>query len=54
MKNTQPPTYLLEDKKGGAIKEGCLYEEEMLKFKHPGVFLLERVLRRKGNMAYVK
>lgn len=53
VKKTIPPTYLLKDEKNEAL-EGCFYEEEMLKVKHPGVFLVEKVLRHKGNKSYVK
>ena len=53
LNKTVPSTYLLKDEKGGVI-DGCFYEEEMVKLKHPGVFFVEKVLRLKGNKSYVK
>lgn len=50
---TNPVTYLLTDAAGNSIKGG-FYEYELQKTRHPDVFLVERVLRRKGNKEYVK
>lgn len=50
---TNPTTYLLKDSKNEDI-EGGFYEEELQKVKHPDVYLVEKVLRRKGNKVYVK
>lgn len=50
---TNPSTYLLEDKENKHI-EGAFYTEELQKVKHPDVFLVEKVIRRKGNKILVK
>jgi hypothetical protein len=41
-----PAYYYLKDSNGEEIK-GTLYEQEMQKTKHPDVFLVEKVLRKK-------
>lgn len=51
--NTDPITYILEDRKNEEIK-GCVYAEELQKAKHSDVYLVERVIRRKNGQAYVK
>lgn len=51
--NTEPPTYLLKDETGADIK-GCFYYEELKKTRHPSIFLVEKVLRRKKDKVYVK
>ena len=53
IKLTNPRTYLLKDDKNEDI-QGGFYEQELQKVKHPNVYLVEKVLRRKGNKAYVK
>ena len=50
---TNPTTYILEDQQKNEI-EGGFYQEELQKVKHPDVYLVEKVLRRKGNKVYVK
>jgi Integrase core domain len=50
---TNPITYLLEDMDGKPIR-GCFYELELQRTNHPGVYLVEKVLRRKGNKLFVK
>jgi hypothetical protein len=50
---TNPTTYLLKDSKNENI-EGGFYEEELQKVKHPDVYLVEKILRKKGNKIYVK
>lgn len=50
---TNPVTYLLNDSQGNSIKGG-FYEYELQKTKHPDVFLVEKVLRKKGNKEFVK
>lgn len=50
---SKPITYLLKDAQEQSI-EGCFYTEELQKVKHPDVYLVEKVLRKKGNKAYVK
>lgn len=50
---TNPTTYILEDIKGEEI-QGGFYTEELQKVKHPDVYLVEKVLRKKDNKLYVK
>lgn len=50
---TNPTTYLLEDVFGHPIK-GCFYEHELLKTKYPHTYLVEKVLKKKGNKLFVK
>jgi hypothetical protein len=47
-----PPYYYLKDSNGEEIK-GTFYEQEMQKTKHPDVYLVEKVLRKKGDTVYV-
>lgn len=53
VKITYPVTYLLEDLQNKPIL-GCYYEEELKKTKVPDVYLVEKIIRRKGTKAYVK
>ena len=53
VQRTNPVTYLLEDYRGTSIA-GAFYEHELHRATHPDVFLVEKVLRRKGNEVYVK
>lgn len=50
---TDPVTYKLQDYLGHDI-EGGFYEEELQKTKFPNVYLVEKVLKRKGSKVYVK
>ena len=50
---TNPTTYLLEDLQGHPVSGG-FYEDELQETKQPDVFLVEQVLRKKGNKMYVK
>lgn len=51
--STNPPTYLIKDLKGAAVK-GCFYEQELMKTKHPDIYLVEKVLKKSGSRMYVK
>lgn len=53
VRNTNPTTYLLEDQEGNQI-EGGFYEHEIQNVKYPNIYLVEKVLRRKGSKLYVK
>lgn len=53
VKFTNPTTYLLKDDKNEDI-HGGFYAEELQKVKHPNIYLVERVLRKKGNKVFVK
>lgn len=53
VQHTVPYTYLLEDAEGTEILGG-FYECEILKVLYPDLFLVEKIIRRKGNKVYVK
>lgn len=53
LKLTNPRTYLLKDSKNEDILGG-FYTEELQKVKHVDAYLVEKILRRKGNKVYVK
>lgn len=52
-KNTDPITYLLSDYQGNEIS-GSVYEQELLLAKHPDLYLVEKVIRKRGDQVYVK
>lgn len=51
--NTTPTTYHIEDQRKQAIL-GTFYEPELQKTYFPNVYLIEKVLKRKGNKLFVK
>lgn len=51
--NSNPITYSIKDYKGTQI-EGKFYEKEMQKVKHPDGYLIERIIKKKGNKALVR
>ncbi|XP_037891516.1 uncharacterized protein LOC119638665 [Glossina fuscipes] len=53
IRNTNRNTYLLEDYQGREVKGG-FYEYELMKTKFPQTYLVEKVVKRRGNMVYVK
>lgn len=53
VQNTNPATYLLQDLKQQPIS-GCFYEQELQKVKYADIYLVEKVLKRRGNKVYVK
>jgi hypothetical protein len=53
VQTTNPTTYLLKDARNENI-DGGFYEEELQKVKYPDIYLVEKVLRKKGNKVYVK
>ncbi|CAK1599003.1 unnamed protein product [Parnassius mnemosyne] len=54
LQNTIPITYLIEDTiKGQPILVG-FYAQELRKTKNPNIYLVQKVLRRKGNKVLVK
>lgn len=53
IQETNPRTYLLEDARCRPIL-GAFYPQELQKTNHPDVYLVEKVLKRKGNQVYVK
>ncbi|KYQ51997.1 hypothetical protein ALC60_08893 [Trachymyrmex zeteki] len=53
VQQTNPVTYLLEDTRGKPIVGG-FYEYELHRVANPDMYLVEKVLREKGNEVYVK
>lgn len=50
---TTPITYRLKDSRNQIIK-GAFYEYEMIKTKYPNVYLVEKIVRKKGDKSLVK
>lgn len=53
VQRTRPITYKIKDYKNNELN-GCFYEFELLKVKHHDVYLVEKILRRRGDKIYVK
>ncbi|XP_011875744.1 PREDICTED: uncharacterized protein LOC105566395, partial [Vollenhovia emeryi] len=53
VQRTNPVTYLLEDYRGELVA-GAFCEYELHRATNPDVYLVEKVLRRKGDKVYVK
>jgi len=53
VKSTKPITYRLKDYQGNPI-QGGFYLEELTSVKYPDVYLIEKVLKRRGNRLLVK
>lgn len=53
IKNTNPVTYLLSDVNGRLIN-GSVYTEELQLAKHPDMYLVEKIIRKRGDQIYVK
>ena len=53
VKQTSPVTYKLKDYQDEP-SAGDLYEEELLETEYPDVYLVEKVLKKRGDRAYVK
>jgi len=51
--NYDVPMFSLEDADGKDI-EGKFYEQELKRTKHPGVYLVEKVLKKRGDRVFVK
>lgn len=51
--HTSPITFLLSDDKNQEIK-GSVYAEELQSVKHPDVYLVEKILRKRDGKVYVK
>lgn len=54
VKKTQPPTYILKDRENDDEIRGGFYEEELQLTKYPDTYLIEKVIRKRGDMVYVK
>lgn len=50
---TNPTTYLLKDTNNKNILGG-FYAEQLQKVKYPDVFLVEKIIKKRGNKVYVK
>lgn len=48
-----PITYLLNDYQNKEIK-GSVYAEELQSVKHPNVYLIEKIIRKRNGQVYVK
>ncbi|XP_068994245.1 uncharacterized protein [Neodiprion pinetum] len=53
VENTHPVTYKRKDYRDQPIADG-FYEQELLKVKHPDIYLVEKVLKKHGRKIYVK
>lgn len=53
MKATHPTTYLLRDYRENEIK-GAFYGVELQNVKYPDVYLVEKILKKRGGQIYVK
>lgn len=53
IQHTTPITYLLKDLDGNEIK-GCFYAHELQRVKYPDIFLIEKIIHRKGDKVFVK
>ncbi|XP_011707943.1 PREDICTED: uncharacterized protein LOC105462790 [Wasmannia auropunctata] len=53
VQKTNPATYLLEDYRGKPVTGG-FYEYELHRVANPNVYLVEKVLRKRGDDVYVK
>lgn len=51
--NTNPVTYHIEDQRKQKIL-GTFYEQELQKTLYPDIYLVEKVLKKKGDRLYVK
>ena len=50
---TKPIVYYLKDYQNELVSGG-FYEQELLKVKHPDVYLVEKVIKKRGDQVYVK
>lgn len=53
IQNTFPVTYLLEDYQGQPVLGG-FYEHELLRTQYPNTYLIEKIIKTRGNRALVK
>ena len=50
--STNPVTYKLKDYQDQSIPGG-FYEQELLKVEYPDIYLVEKILKKRGNKIYV-
>lgn len=48
IQHTEPTTYVLKDLQNNVIR-GAFYAEEIQRVAHPNVYLVEKIIRRRGN-----
>lgn len=53
IQSTNPITYVLSDNDDREIK-GSVYEHELQLAMNPSIYLVERIIRKRGNMIFVK
>lgn len=53
IQKTKPVTYKIKDYNNEVV-EGCFYEFELLPVKYSDVYLVEKIVRRRGNQVLVK
>lgn len=53
IQNTFPVTYILEDYQGNSI-QGGFYEYELQMTRFPDIYLVEKILKTRGDKAFVK
>ena len=53
VENTDPVTYKRVDYKDHPI-QGGFYQEELTKVKYPDAYLMEKIVRKRGNKVFVK
>ncbi|XP_077277712.1 uncharacterized protein LOC143905919 [Temnothorax americanus] len=53
VQRTNPVTYLLEDYRGKSVAE-VFYEQDLHRATYPDVYIVDKVLRRRGDEVYVK
>lgn len=53
VQRTKPTTYKLKDARNVPVAGG-VYEYELLKVKYPDMYLIEKILKKRGNQLYVK
>lgn len=53
VQKTDPITYLLQDLSSAPIN-GCFYTEELQLTKCPKIYLIDKILRKKGDKLYIK
>lgn len=53
IKPTVPRTFILRDDRGNVL-DGTFYEQEISKTKYGNIYLIEKILKRKGNKLFVR
>lgn len=53
VRRTNPTTYKLKDARNVPVAGG-VYEYELLKVKYPDMYLIEKIVKKRGNQLYVK